>query len=86
MGGAAAAVLTPPNPSSQQILHICNLCKNLQPPEKRRKKKTSNFVTAFSSPLCLFSLSTTHFPKIHFLSHLLLLQKIAFLNLMKQGA
>ncbi len=37
-------------------------------PWKKKKKKTSNFVTAFSSPLCLFSLSTTHFPKIHFSS------------------
>lgn len=55
-------------------------------PLKKDEEKNLKLFTAFSSPLCLFSLSTTHFPKIHFLSHLLLLQKIAFLNLMKQGA
>jgi hypothetical protein len=57
MGGAAAAVLTPPNPSSQQILHICNLCKNLQPPEKRRRKKPQTFHSILFPPVSLLSLN-----------------------------
>ncbi len=57
MGGAAAAVLTPPNPSSQQILHICNLCRNLQPPEKRRKKNLKLCHSILFPPVSLLSLN-----------------------------
>jgi len=65
--------------------HMQSLQKS-STPWKKKKEKPQTLSQHSLSPLCLFSLSTTHFPKIHFLSHLLLQQKIAFLNLMKQDA
>jgi hypothetical protein len=57
MGGAAAAVLTPPNPSSQQILHICNFAKTFNPLKKEGKKNLKLCHSILFPPVSLLSLN-----------------------------